>query len=183
MECGYQGLDQGLKVQYLLNGIRCDKCSTTVTTVRVNPDKHEKDFDAVVTFLSQYINKEAQTPSMKVASVNQNRPTKCQKTSTTFGTFKGKIELKKYSREEYDSMSMAQHQQLYELQKKARLIKGKKAPESSRALEARVAMLEAKTDNSSNESLFPDEKLKANNRNNPALDRKGSGTRQSCADT
>ena len=44
-------------------------------------------------------------------------------------------------------------------------------------------MLEAKTENSSNESLFADEKPKANNRNNPALDRKGNSTRQSHADT
>ena len=80
-------------------------------------------------------------------------------------------------------MSAAQHQQLYELQNKANLIKGKKTPESSRALEARVAMLEAKTGKSSNESLFTDAKPMANNRNNPALERKGNGTRQSCADT
>ena len=33
-----------------------------------------------------------------------------------------------------------------------------------------MAVLEAKTDNSSNESLFPDEKSKANNRINPAFD-------------
>ena len=66
---------------------------------------------------------------------------------------------------------------MYEFQKEARLIKGKKTPGSSRALEARVTMLEAKTDNSSNERLFPNEKLKANNRNNPALDRKQSETR------
>ena len=51
-------------------------------------------------------------------------------------------------------MSMAQHQKLYELQKKAILIKGRKTPESIRALEARAAALEAKTDNSSDESLF-----------------------------
>ena len=80
-------------------------------------------------------------------------------------------------------MSVAQCQQLYELKKRAGLIKGKKTPESSRALEARVAMLEAKTDDSSNESLFADVKPKANNRNNPALDRKGNSTRQSHADT
>ena len=41
---------------------------------------------------------------------------------------------------------MAQCQQLYELWKKAELLKGKKTLESSRALEARVAMLKAKTD-------------------------------------
>ena len=64
------------------------------------------------------------------------------------------IELKKYSREEYDSMLMAQHQLLYKLQKKAGLMKGKKIPES-----------------------------KANNRNNPALDRKRAGTGQSHAGT
>ena len=63
------------------------------------------------------------------------------------------------------------------------LIKGKKSPESSRALEARVAILEAKTDNSSNESLFAEKKPKANNRNNPAFDSKGSKTSQSHADT
>ena len=72
-------------------------------------------------------------------------------------------------------MSVAQHQQLYELQKRAGLIKGKKTPESSKALEARVAMLEAK-------SLFADVKPTASNRNNLAFDRKGNGTGQSHAD-
>ena len=80
-------------------------------------------------------------------------------------------------------MLMAQHQQLYVLQKKAGLIKGKKTPESNRASEDRVAMLEAKSIKSSDESLFADVKPKANNRNIPALDRKGNRTRQSCADT
>ena len=81
-------------------------------------------------------------------------------------------------------MSTTQCQQLYKLWKKAGLIKGEKTPESIRALEARVAMLEAKTENSSNESLFADvEKPNANNRSNPALGRKGNGTRQSHADT
>ena len=61
---------------------------------------------------------------------------------------------------------MSQCKQFYELWKKAGLIKGNKTPE------ARAAMLEAKTDNSSNESFFPDEKPKAKNRNNHALDRK-----------
>ena len=76
-------------------------------------------------------------------------------------------------------MSMAQRQQLYELQKKAGLIKSKKTLESSRALEARIAMLEATTDKSSDQN----EKPKANNRNNPVVDRKGNGTSQSHADT
>ena len=43
-------------------------------------------------------------------------------------------------------------------------------------------MLEAKTDNSSNESLFLDKKPEANNGDNPAHDRKEVGTRQTCAD-
>ena len=118
--------------------------STAVTIVRVHPDKYEKDFDTVVAFLTQYINKRAPTSSMKVAFVGQNRPAKRQKTIGTHGTFNGKIELKKYSREEYDSMSMAQHQQLHEIWKKAGLIKDKKTQKTSRALKARAAMLEEK---------------------------------------
>ena len=98
--------------------------------------------------------------------------------STSHGTFKGKIKLKKYSREEYDSMSMAQQQQLYKFQ-----LKGKKTQKNSKALEARVTMLKAKTDNSRDENLFADENPKANNRNNAVLDRKGCSTRQSHTDT
>ena len=58
----------------------------------------------------------------------------------------------------------------------SRLIMSTKTLESGKALEKRVAMLNAKTENSSNESLFIDEKLKVNDRNNPAHDRKGNGT-------
>ena len=72
---------------------------------------------------------------------------------------------------------------MYELQKKAGLIKGKKTPNNSRALEARVAALEAKTDNCSNDFFFADEKPKASNRENPAIDKKRNGTRQNHADT
>ena len=71
---------------------------------------------------------------------------------------------------------------MYELWKRARLIKGKKIPESSTALEARADVLEVKSENSSNESLFADVKPTTSNRNNPALDRKENGTRQSHAD-
>ena len=78
---------------------------------------------------------------------------------------------------------MAQHRQLYELWKKAGLIKGKKTQESSRAFKAKVAALKAKTDKSSNEILFLGEKPKANNGANPELGIKGSGTRQSHKDT
>ena len=48
---------------------------------------------------------------------------------------------------------------------------------------ARVATLEAITENRSNERLFTDKKPKANNRINQALGRKGNSTRQSHADT
>ena len=57
-------------------------------------------------------------------------------------------------------MSTALHQHLYDLWKKAGLIKGKKITESNRALEARVALLEAKIDNSSDEILFMDKSPK-----------------------
>ena len=53
MEYGYQELNPGSKVTYLLNCIRCDKMSTAVATVKAHPDKYEKEFDTVVTFLSQ----------------------------------------------------------------------------------------------------------------------------------
>ena len=79
-------------------------------------------------------------------------------------------------------MSVAQCQQSYELRKRTGLKKGKKTPESSRALEARVTGIEAKSENSSNECLFTDMKPTASNRNNPALDRKGNGTRWTCTD-
>ena len=52
--------------------------------------------------------------------------------------------MKKNSREEYDSMMTAQQQNLYVLQCKAGILNGKKTPESSKALEVRVAMLQAK---------------------------------------
>ena len=76
---------------------------------------YRKDFDAVVTFLTHYINKRAPTPSVKVASVSQNRPGKWQKTGTSHDTFKEKIELRKYCKKVYISLLMAQHQLLYEL--------------------------------------------------------------------
>ena len=47
-------LDPTSIVQYLLNGIRCDKLFTAVTAVRANPDEYKKDFDAVVAFLTHY---------------------------------------------------------------------------------------------------------------------------------
>ena len=45
--------------------------STAVTKERAHPDKYKKDFDAVIVFLTKYINKRAPTLSAKVASVGQ----------------------------------------------------------------------------------------------------------------
>ena len=52
MEERHQDLYPVSKVQYLLNGIRSDKLSTAVAAVKAHPDKYDKDFKAVVTFLS-----------------------------------------------------------------------------------------------------------------------------------
>ena len=79
-----------------------------------NSDKYERDFNAVVAFPTQYIDKRGPTPSV-IVFITKTRPSKMQKTSASFGTFKGKIEFRKYSWEQCDSMSMAQRQQTYEL--------------------------------------------------------------------
>ena len=63
------------------------------------------------------------------------------------------------------------------------LLKGNKTPENSKTVEAITAMLKAKTDNSGTENSVADKKSTAKNRNNPALDRKGSETRQSQPDS
>ena len=72
----------------------------------------------------QYFNKQMPTLSIKVVSTTQARPNKKQKSSETNETFKGN-ELKKYFRYMYDSILIAQIQQLNELQWKAGLIEGK----------------------------------------------------------
>ena len=104
--------------------------STAVAAVRAHPVKYKLSPSSPSTLRTL-------APSVKVASVGQNRPTKQQRTSTFHDTYKGKIESKNYSREECNSMSMAQCQQLYELLKKTRLIKSKKkSSEGSRVLDA-----------------------------------------------
>ena len=60
----------------MLKGIRCDKLSTAVVTISAHSDKYEKDFDAVVAFLTQYNDKRAPTIIVKVASVSHTRPIK-----------------------------------------------------------------------------------------------------------
>ena len=54
-----------------------------VATVRAHQHKYEKDFDAVVAFLTQNIDKRAPTLSVNIAFVGQSRPAKQQKTSAT----------------------------------------------------------------------------------------------------
>ena len=98
MEYGYQHLDPGSKVQYLLNGIRCNELSTAVVTGRVHQNKYKREFDRVVAFLTQYINKRTPLTNIKVVFVGQIRPAKRQMTSASNGMFKGKFKLKKYSR-------------------------------------------------------------------------------------
>ena len=63
-----------------MNDIRCDRLSTAVVAVRAHPERYEKDFDTVVFFLSQYIDRKAPPPSVKVSSVTQTRHAKRQKT-------------------------------------------------------------------------------------------------------
>ena len=83
MEYGYRGLDPGFKFRYLLNSIRCDKLFTTVAAVRAYPDRYKKDFNAVVAFLSKYIDRKEPTKRVKFASITQTRLAKRQKTSTS----------------------------------------------------------------------------------------------------
>ena len=52
---GYQDLDLVSKVCYLLSSIKCDKLFTAIATVKAHPDRYKKYFDAVITFLMQYI--------------------------------------------------------------------------------------------------------------------------------
>ena len=53
MECEYKELDPWSKVHYLLIGIRCEKLFTAVAIVILHQHKYEKDFDAVISFLSE----------------------------------------------------------------------------------------------------------------------------------
>ena len=91
-------------------------------------------------------------------SINKQGPTPSVRSHRSYisrsSHFKGKVKLKKISREEYYSMSMAQRQQLYELLHKAGLSKGEKIPDTSKVLKVKVAMIQAKTDNNCNECLF-----------------------------
>ena len=57
------------QVLFLLNGIRHGKLSTAVAAVKAHPDKFEKNFDAVIAFLTQHIDKRGPTPSVKIMSI------------------------------------------------------------------------------------------------------------------
>ena len=101
-----------------------------------------------------------------VAFIAQTRPTKQWKTPMALSKERlcwRSILKKSMSQCPWHSNS------LYELQCKKGLLKGRKTPESGKALEARVAMQESKTENISGECLFGDEKPKANDRNNQPL--------------
>ena len=78
-ECEYQGLNPETKDCHLLNGTRYDMSSTEFVTMMAHPDKCEKDFDAVVNYFTQYIDKQGSTPNVKVASIAQARPSKRKK--------------------------------------------------------------------------------------------------------
>ena len=71
---------------------------------------------------------------------------------------------------------------MYELWYKVRILEGKMTSEISNTMDGSMAAPKVKID-SSNKSLFADEKPKANNRNILALDRMGINTRQSQLDS
>ena len=80
-----------MKVHHLSNVIMCDKMSTAVTTANGHPDIYEKDFITIVAYLSQFVEKQDPTVSVKTVSVVQSRPAKSQKTSVACTTLKGRI--------------------------------------------------------------------------------------------
>ena len=87
---------------------------------------HEKHFDAVFPYLLEFIQKWGITMNVKVTFIAPSRSANRQNTSEPYGTFKRMMNLKKYSMEEYNSMSAANKPQLFEVRHKAKLIKGKK---------------------------------------------------------
>ena len=52
-----QDLDPLIKVHYLQNGICCDKLFNPIAAFKAKPNQHQKDFNAMASFLSQNINK------------------------------------------------------------------------------------------------------------------------------
>ena len=59
----YQELDLRTNVCYLLHGIRYGKMSTSVAAVMAHTDIYEKDFNAVVAYLSLYVEKQRENQS------------------------------------------------------------------------------------------------------------------------
>ena len=90
MKYGHQGLNSGSKVWYLMNSIRCEKLSA-VATVRAHMNKYQKDFDAVVIFHTQYIDKKAPTLSVKATSVTQTKPAKCRRSAQVAALLKERL--------------------------------------------------------------------------------------------
>ena len=60
IQYGYQGLDPGSKVRYLLNDMRCDKLSIAVATVRAHPDNYVLDAKNGNTLWADAISKETE---------------------------------------------------------------------------------------------------------------------------
>ena len=83
------------KGHHSLNGISCDKMSTSFVAAKTHSYKYKMGFDPVVVYLPQYVDA-------------QSRTGKRHKTSEAFSTFKVRIKLKKYSMEEYNSILAAQ---------------------------------------------------------------------------
>ena len=56
---------------------------TMFATVMAHPVNNERNFDAVIAYLSQFIKKQGPTLSIMVASITQTRPKKRLKTSVS----------------------------------------------------------------------------------------------------
>ena len=50
---GYSGIDNGTKVSHFLQGIKINELEAAVNNVPDQPEKHDTDFDAMVSYLGQ----------------------------------------------------------------------------------------------------------------------------------
>ena len=144
MKNGYQGLNARSRVQYLLNRYQVwevvhNSCCSKGTTRQV-----WERFQYISCLSHQKCQQESNSTE-KVSIVSKTRLAKLQKTNATHGTFKRYIELKKYSREEYNSMSTPA---------------GIWASEERKTYEVSENPRKLQSTDSSNECLFSDEKPK-----------------------
>ena len=104
---GYSGIDGGTKVHHFLQEIISTELETAVNIVWAQPEKHVKDFDTMVSYLSQTVTKEAcNMQSLHIAK------TRGQQGKPRVAVFMGKIELKKYPKAVWNSMSKEQYMQV-----------------------------------------------------------------------